>query len=64
MQSNILAPKLLKSKAAAEALGISERTLWGLMKSGELLCVRIGRAVRFDARDLLAFIEKKKGGAV
>ena len=57
------APLLLRSREAAEALSISERTLWDLTKCGEIACIRIGRAVRYDPRDLLAFIERKKGVA-
>jgi len=54
---------LLTCREASEALGISVRTLWALTKCGEISCIRIGRAVRYDPRDLLAFIERKKGAA-
>jgi hypothetical protein len=40
---------------------VSERKLWSLTKSGEIPCVRIDRAVRYDPADLRAWIAKKKG---
>jgi hypothetical protein len=51
---------LLNPKAAAAALAISPRKLWALTASGDLTCVRIGRAVRYDATDLAAFIDAAK----
>ncbi len=55
-------PKLLLSeKEAADALGICPRTLWGLMKARQIRCVRIGRRVLYDPRDLQAWIDRKKG---
>lgn len=53
-------PLLLDAKAAAAALSISARTLWTLTNSGTIPCVRIGRAVRYDMRDLVAFIDRSK----
>lgn len=52
---------LLRPEEAAEALSISPRKLWGLSDSGEIPCVRIGRSVRYDPRDLEAFIARTKG---
>jgi excisionase family DNA binding protein len=55
-------PKLLlRPRDAARALAVSERTLWTLTRRGSLRCVRIGRAVRYDVRDLDAFIATAKG---
>ena len=51
---------LLKSKEAAEKLAISQRKLYDLTKKNEITAVRIGRAVRYDLRDLLAWIDYKK----
>ncbi|MCC6907051.1 MAG: helix-turn-helix domain-containing protein [Phycisphaerales bacterium] len=59
-------PILTTSLRAAESLSISIRTLANLTAAGELPCVRIGRAVRYDVADLRAFIEARKtagGGA-
>ncbi len=51
---------LLKPDQAAAALAISPRLLWTLNKSGELPSLRIGRAVRYDPRDLVAWIDRQK----
>jgi excisionase family DNA binding protein len=58
--STEIAPRLLTPRQAAEACAISPRKLWSLTASGDLPCVRIGRAVRYDAADLAAFIEAAK----
>lgn len=55
---------LLTSREAATILAISPRLLWSLTASGVLPCVRIGRAVRYDPRDLQGFIERRKKEAV
>jgi excisionase family DNA binding protein len=54
---------LLTPRDAAKALAICEKTLWSLTQRGELQAVKIGRSVRYDPRDLAAFIDAKKGGA-
>ena len=54
--------QLLKALDAAKALAISPRKLWGLTQSGEIKCVRIGRAVRYAPEDLAAFIAAKRDG--
>ena len=52
---------LLKPDEAAAALGISPRLLWTLTKDGKIPCLRLGRAVRYDPRDLRVWIEQHKG---
>ncbi|MHC4563395.1 MAG: helix-turn-helix domain-containing protein, partial [Planctomycetota bacterium] len=42
---------------------LSERTLWGLTKRGNIRCVRVGRRVLYDPADLRAFIEDRKRGS-
>jgi excisionase family DNA binding protein len=54
------APMLLKVPEAARCLGICERTLFELTRRSEIPCVRIGRAVRYDPRDLDRWIEAQK----
>jgi excisionase family DNA binding protein len=49
---------LLTPRQAAAALSISERTLWQLTRGGALPCIRIGRAVRYDPRDLQDYIDR------
>ena len=55
---------LVTAKQAAQSLAISERTLWELTRRGEIPRLKIGASVRYDLRDLQAWIDKKKGGAL
>jgi excisionase family DNA binding protein len=55
-----VAPLLLTAPEAARLLAVSERTVWALTDRGELPCVRIGRAKRYDPRDLAEFVERLK----
>ncbi|NLW83658.1 MAG: helix-turn-helix domain-containing protein [Phycisphaerae bacterium] len=58
-------PLLLSSRDAAKTLAISERTLYTLTQQGRIRAVRLGqRCVRFDVRDLEAFIQACKGATV
>lgn len=54
---------LLRPREAAAWLKISERSLWSLTQRGELPAVRIGRSVRYELSDLVAFVEARKSGA-
>lgn len=57
----VLAKLLAKVPEAAGALAISERKLWELTDPrGPIPCVRIGRSVRYDLRDLRTYIEGQK----
>ena len=51
---------LLRIDAAADRLGIGNRTMRGLISDGKIPVVRIGRAVRIDPSDLARFIEERK----
>lgn len=63
MNKNSPVPRLLLSaREAAEALSISPRKLWSLTNTGEIPCVRFGRSVRYDPRDLVEWIASQKGG--
>ena len=53
-------PLLLSKKQAGRELGVSERTVHGLIKQGLLPAVRFGGNVRIDRRDLLAFVQQQK----
>ncbi len=54
-------PMLLTVRQAAKVLSISERTLWGLTKAGDISAVRFGgRNVRYDPADLRAWIDSAK----
>lgn len=52
-------PLALGSKAAAERLGISERLLWTLSRSGEIPHVRIGKRKLYRVTDLEQFLEDR-----
>jgi excisionase family DNA binding protein len=54
-------PSLLKTDEVAEILAISTRKLWVLTNRGDLPSVRIGRCVRYELRDLDAFVQRQKG---
>jgi hypothetical protein len=56
-------PLSLRPKAAAPALGISERHLADLTKAGLIPCVRLGRAVVYPVSVLEEFLaqQAKKG---
>jgi excisionase family DNA binding protein len=57
------APLLLKPREAARLLAISDRTLWGMARSGKIPCVRFGRVLRYDPADLKAWIQGQKSGS-
>ena len=55
----------LTPRDAARALSISEKGLWNLTKPrGPIPAAKIGRLVRYDLRDLLAFLDAQKATAV
>jgi excisionase family DNA binding protein len=55
------APKLLLTqREAAEACALCEKSLYLAVKRGELRAVKIGRAVRYDPRDLAAWIDRHR----
>jgi hypothetical protein len=57
-----MAPLLVTSREAARLLGICERSLWAWSAPrGPIPVVKLNRAVRFDVRDLEAFIMARKG---
>ena len=54
------APALLTYEGAGRVLGVSPRTVWGLVRAGKLRAARFGRSVRIDRADLMKFIEQAK----
>ena len=54
--------RLLSPPLAARYLSVCARTLWELKRCGALPVVSIGRLVRYDVRDLDAWIERTKTG--
>ena len=57
---NDIGRRLVKVRAAADYLAISERKLWDLSQNGTIPVVKLGRAVRYDLADLDSFIENMK----
>lgn len=53
-------PDLLNVHGAAQKLGISAWTIRELIWAGRLPCVRVGRLVRIDPKDIESFIENNK----
>lgn len=62
MPSNLapLGRRLVAQLEAAGYIGIATRTLRSWVAAGRIPVVRVGRAVRFDLRDLDAFIDAAK----
>jgi excisionase family DNA binding protein len=58
-------PQLLDTKQAADYLGLSPTTLitWRSTQRYDLPYVKLGGIVRYDERDLLAWLESRKVGA-
>jgi excisionase family DNA binding protein len=52
---------LLTPAEAAELLGVGRTTIYELMNSGDIPSVRIGRARRIPAADLVAFVDRLRG---
>lgn len=48
----------LSTKAAAERLGITQRTLYRFIDEGQVPAYRFGRVIRLKQTDVDAFIEK------
>lgn len=52
---------LLTARDAARTLAVCEKTLWSWTQPrGPIPVVKIGRAVRYDVRDLQRFVEDQK----
>jgi excisionase family DNA binding protein len=49
-------PRLLSLRAIAEETTIPRPTWYSIVARGEIRAVRVGRSVRIDERDLLAFL--------
>ena len=51
---------LLTYREAGKLLGVTERTIFRLVKDGEIPNMKFGGSVRIDPDDLRRFIEKAK----
>jgi len=52
--------RLLTYRESGKILGVTERTIFKMVKNGELRRVRFGRSVRIDPADLRAYIDSRK----
>ena len=52
--------KLLSLEEVAEIFGLEYKTVYRLVKTGELPCARIGRVYRVNRADLEAYLERQK----
>jgi excisionase family DNA binding protein len=53
-------PRLLTVPEAADALKLSERTVWRWIEAGEIETYRLGRAVRIAEDELVRFLERTR----
>lgn len=51
-------PLAMRPKAAARAIGISERTLWTMTQRGEIPHARIGQCVIYPTAPVLRWLEE------
>ena len=52
--------QVMTAKEAAEFLRLGTRKLWELTATRKIRAAKIGRAVRYDRRDLVAYLEQAK----
>jgi len=52
--------RLLTFRQVAKSLGVTERTVYSYVVSGELPAIRLGRLRRIHPDDLASFVEKKR----
>jgi excisionase family DNA binding protein len=48
---------LLTIAQVAERFSVSERTVWRLISTGELVAIRLGRLIRIPVENLNAYID-------
>jgi excisionase family DNA binding protein len=53
---------LLSINQVARLLGISRKTLYALIRRGDLLPIRVGERLRFDQADIRAYLERQREG--
>ena len=57
------APLLLRAEEAAKLLSLGRTTVFQMMASGELPCVRFGRAVRVPRASVERWVRERSGEA-
>lgn len=59
--NSAIPPLALSPRDAAQSLSMSEKGLWNLTKPrGPIPAAKIGRLVRYDVKDLQAFLDAQK----
>jgi excisionase family DNA binding protein len=53
--------RLASMPAVAEALGVSPKTVWRLLRDGKMPCVRMGGRTMIAVSDVDAFVAAKRG---
>lgn len=57
---NQLFDNLIDRKQLAERLGVSPSFISKMMALEGLPCIKLGRVVRFDLREVMAFLKERK----
>jgi excisionase family DNA binding protein len=52
--------ELLTISDVARLLGVSRGSVYGLMRSGELVPIRVGQRARFEPADVRAYLERHR----
>jgi excisionase family DNA binding protein len=45
-------------REAADSIGVCERTIWGLVRDGQLRALRVGKSVRIPVAELERFVSE------
>jgi excisionase family DNA binding protein len=53
--------RLASMQSAAAALGISAKTLWRILRAGDLPCVKLGGRTMVSVADLDAYVARQRG---
>jgi len=51
---------LLSTEQTSKILGVTIRTLFTITQRGDLPCIKVGRSVRYDTRDLESYLKQNK----
>ena len=54
-------PDVMNIEQMSQALGVSTKTGYGLLKSGKVACLKVGRAYRIPKVHLLDYMKEKSG---
>ncbi len=54
-----VAPLAVTYREAARRLGVSERTVWGIVHAGKLRSFRVGKCVRIPVVSLMQFMDEQ-----